>query len=61
MTNCIKLICRDYNTDKCFNCNNKITQVQNMLFKIDKKLERNDFDEGDIRVFNRKRKAKTNL
>ena len=40
MTNCAKILCKDYNTDKCNNCEYKRTYLQEELKKIDEKIRR---------------------
>lgn len=41
MVNCIKINCKNYNTESCNNCKEKRSYVQEELKKIDEKLERN--------------------
>ena len=41
MTNCAKLLCKDYNTDKCNNCKYKKTFLQEELKKIDERIKEN--------------------
>ena len=41
MTNCIKILCKEYNTDKCNNCEYKRTYLQEKIKRIDERAKKN--------------------
>ena len=40
MTNCSKLLCKDYDTEKCNNCEYKRTFLQEEIKKIDERAKK---------------------